>query len=86
MNTIEASNLEALSYFASKAGMFIFGSGQHHTQSVLDYSYNVWDERNPDGSVSKHVDMTAERIEVPVSSDSPEADKAVAEDAANGEM
>ncbi|MBO6044539.1 MAG: ATP-binding protein [Bacteroidales bacterium] len=59
MNTIEARNLNALKQFAEAAGLFIFGSGQHHTQSALDYSYNVWDERDEDGNLNKYVSMDA---------------------------
>ena len=59
MNTIEARNLDALTDFATAAGMFIIGSGQHHTKSALDYSYNVWDERSEGGKVYKYVSMDA---------------------------
>lgn len=59
MNTIEASNLDALTDFATAAGLYIIGSGQHHTKSALDYSYNVWDERDEDGIVHKFVSMDA---------------------------
>ena len=59
MNTIEARNLDALTDFASAAGLYIIGSGQHHTKSALDYSYNVWDERGDDGVVYKYVSMDA---------------------------
>ena len=59
MNTIEARNLDALTDFASAAGLYIIGSGQHHTKSALDYSYNVWDERGEDGGVYKYVSMDA---------------------------
>ena len=59
MNTIEARNLDALTDFASAAGLYIIGSGQHHTKSALDYSYNVWDERGEDGVVYKYVSMDA---------------------------
>lgn len=59
MNTIEASNLDALTDFATAAGLYIIGSGQHHTKSALDYSYNVWDERDEDGVVHKFVSMDA---------------------------
>ena len=59
MNTIEARNLDALKQFAEAAGLFIFGSGQHHTQSALDYSYNVWDERDEDGNLNKYVSLDA---------------------------
>ena len=62
MNTIEARNLDALKIFAEAAGLFIFGSGQHHTQSALDYSYNVWDERDGDGNLIKCIELEAERI------------------------
>lgn len=62
MNTIEARNLDALTDFATAAGLFIIGSGQHHTKSVLDYSYDVWDEREEDGVVYKFVSMDANRI------------------------
>ena len=64
MNTIEARNLDALTDFATAAGLFIIGSGQHHTKSVLDYSYDVWDEREEDGVVYKHVSMDASRIDI----------------------
>ena len=59
MNTIEARNLDALTDFATAAGMYIIGSGQHHTKSALDYSYNVWDERSEGGNVYKYVSMDA---------------------------
>ena len=62
MNTIEARNLDALTEFASAAGLYIFGSGQHHTKSALDYSYNVWDERQEDGSITKWIDMYSEQV------------------------
>ena len=62
MNTIEARNLDALTDFATAAGLYIIGSGQHHTKSVLDYSYDVWDEREEDGVVYKFVSMDANRI------------------------
>lgn len=64
MNTIEASNLDALKEFAEAAGLFIFGSGQHHTQSALDYSYNVWDERDENGVVNKWIDMQAVKVDL----------------------
>lgn len=63
MNTIEARNLDALTDFATAAGLFIIGSGQHHTKSALDYSYNVWDERGEDGVVNKYVSMDAQELE-----------------------
>ena len=62
MNTIEARNLDALKEFAEAAGLFIFGSGQHHTQSALDYSYNVWDERDEDGNLIKCIELEAEKV------------------------
>ena len=62
MNTIEASNLDALKEFAEAAGMFLFGSGQHHTQSALDYSYNVWDERDENGNITKWIRMDAASV------------------------
>lgn len=62
MNTIEARNLDALKEFAEAAGLYIFGSGQHHTQSALDYSYNVWDERDGDGNLVKCIELEAEKV------------------------
>jgi hypothetical protein len=62
MNTIEAKNLDALTVFASAAGLFIIGSGQHHTKSALDYSYNVFDDsasRDASGVINKYVSMDA---------------------------
>ena len=59
MNTIEARNLDALTEFASKAGLYIIGSGQHHTKSALDYSYNVWDEPSGNGERNKYISMDA---------------------------
>lgn len=62
MNTIEAKNLDALTVFASAAGLFIIGSGQHHTKSALDYSYNVFDDsasRYASGVINKYVSMDA---------------------------
>ena len=59
MNTIEARNLDALTDFASAAGLYIIGSGQHHTKSALDYSYNVWDDRGDDGIINNYVSMDA---------------------------
>ena len=62
MNTIEARNLDALKEFAEAAGLHIFGSGQHHTQSALDYSYNVWDERDGDGNLVKCIELEVEKV------------------------
>ncbi len=59
INKIEAANLDMLTEFASNAGMYIIGSGQHHTQTALDYSYNVWNEKAPDGEFQKFIRMDA---------------------------
>ena len=53
---------DALKEFAEAAGLYIFGSGQHHTQSALDYSYNVWDERDGDGNLVKCIELEAEKV------------------------
>lgn len=62
MNTISAYNLDVLTQFASAAGMFMIGSGQDHTKAVLDYSYNVYDTIQHDGSRIKDISLDASRI------------------------
>lgn len=59
INKIEAVNLDRLTEFATAAGMYIIGSGQHHTQSALDYSYNVWNEREEGVDAKKYISMDA---------------------------
>ena len=62
MNTIEASNLHALTEFATAAGMYIIGSGQHHTNTALDYSYNVFDIPAGDGTRIKEISLDAREL------------------------
>ena len=64
MNTIEASNLHALTAFATAAGLYIIGSGQHHTNTALDYSYNVCDKPAGDGTRIKEVFLVARKLPV----------------------
>ena len=59
INKISPRNLDALTEFASQAGMYIIGSGQLHTQTALDYSYNVWNEPAADGSLIKCISLDA---------------------------
>ncbi len=62
MNTISPSNLHALLEFATAARMYIICSGQNHTTSALDYSYNVYDEPATDGTRIKGVSLDARDV------------------------
>ena len=60
MNELSATNLNELKKYADKAGMYLIGSGQHHTSSALDFSYNVWSVRDSQTSpAKKYISMDA---------------------------
>ena len=62
MNTVSPLNLKALTTFAEEAGVFLLCCGQNHTQSALDYSYNVWSEKYEDGTCTKYISLDVERM------------------------